>query len=166
MAVYISMGSNMGQRENFLYQAVEMLAGHREINVEAVSSLYETKPVGKADQGWFVNAAARLQCSLSPFDLLRFMQHVEEHLGRRRTERWGPRTVDLDIILYDMLELPFTQLTVPHPRARERAFVLVPLAELEPELAFPWGQSVKKLIDELEYSEQKVLFFKKWDVKL
>ncbi len=159
MSIYISLGSNLGDREKYIARALVLLDSHRDVSVVQISSLYETQPVGKADQGWFLNAAARLETSLSPANLLDYMHQVENCLGRKRIERWGPRTIDLDLILYDRLELLSPELTVPHPRAHKRGFVLVPLLELNRDLRFPDGNLAVRMLEELEYSEQKVLFF-------
>ncbi|MBO8169764.1 MAG: 2-amino-4-hydroxy-6-hydroxymethyldihydropteridine diphosphokinase [Thermoanaerobacteraceae bacterium] len=166
MSVFISLGSNLGNRINYLQQALALLERHEQITVVAVSSIYETAPVGKTDQGWFLNAVAELETALSPWELLNVLQLVERRLGRRREERWGPRTIDLDILFYDRLTINHPCLTVPHPRAHERAFVLVPLSELAPDFKFPGGKTVDELLSELENSEQKVLFFGKLNDKI
>ncbi|WP_366923315.1 2-amino-4-hydroxy-6-hydroxymethyldihydropteridine diphosphokinase [Metallumcola ferriviriculae] len=166
MSIYISLGSNLGDREHTITKALALIGEHRDIRLLQVSALYETQPVGKTDQGWFLNAAAALTTTFSPLNLLNYLQQVEAQLGRRRLERWGPRTLDLDIILYDKLVLNSTRLTVPHPRAWQRGFVLVPMLELNPDLRFPGGTRASQLLNELEYSEQKVLFFGRLDVKI
>jgi 2-amino-4-hydroxy-6-hydroxymethyldihydropteridine diphosphokinase len=144
---YIGLGANLGEREATLKQALERLARTDGIEVVAVSSFRETDPVGKVDQPRFVNAAAELQTSLRPHDLLDRLLEVERALGRDRAqeERWGPRTVDLDLLLYGDETVEEPGLEVPHPRLAERAFVLEPLLELDPELRLPDGRPLREL---------------------
>lgn len=132
--VYLSLGSNLGDRAGWLRQAVEALAALDRTRVEQISHLYETRPWGLVDQPDFYNLALRLTTTRSAIDLLRSTQAIETRLGRVRTVRWGPRTVDIDLLVYDGLALDTPELTLPHPRLLERAFVLVPLAEIAPDL--------------------------------
>ena len=134
---YIGIGSNLGDREELLRKAITLLAAEPGIEVGRVSSLYETAPVGFVDQPPFLNAVAVLTTDLSPDSLLDVCQTVEEQLHRRRNIRWGPRTIDIDILLYDDEQLALPRLTVPHPRMHERLFVLIPLQEVAPDLV--WG---------------------------
>lgn len=131
---YVALGSNMGDRETYLRRAVSIIHQHPQIKVDAISSIYETDPVGYADQGLFLNMVISLSTSLDPFELLLFLQKTEAELGRKRTIRWGPRTVDLDILLYNEENIETEQLFIPHPRMHERLFVLIPLKELKPDL--------------------------------
>jgi len=131
---YLSLGSNLGDRLTILRGAVAELAATAGIEVRAVSSLYETAPVGLREQPDFLNAAVKLRTSLEPEALLDRCLEIEQRFDRRREIRWGPRTLDVDIILYGQLSIDTERLTIPHPRARERAFVLVPLVEIEPEI--------------------------------
>lgn len=126
---YLSLGSNLGNRLENLIRALENLkkAGNKIIKV---SSFYETKPVGKEEQPDFLNLVAEVKTSLSPFLFLALTQRIEKKMGRERKEKWGPRIIDIDIVLFDDLEIESEKLTIPHPLARERAFVLLPLAEL------------------------------------
>ena len=111
-----------------------------------VSSLYETAPVGITDQPDFLNLAAAARTSLAPQALLDALLHIENQMGRTRTERWGPRVIDLDLLLYGGEQVALPGLTVPHPRLRERAFVVVPLAEIAPEMALPGdGKQIAEL---------------------
>lgn len=144
---YIGLGSNLGDREATLREALRRLSAVDGIAVVAVSSFRETDPVGKVDQPRFVNAAAELQTSLRPHDLLNRLLEVERALGRDRAreERWGPRTVDLDLLLYGDETVEEPGLEVPHPRLAERAFVLEPLLELDPELRLPDGRPLREL---------------------
>ncbi|HEY7412062.1 MAG TPA: 2-amino-4-hydroxy-6-hydroxymethyldihydropteridine diphosphokinase [Vicinamibacteria bacterium] len=142
---FIGMGSNLGDREGTLREACRRLA-LRGAPVRAGSSLYLTEPVGGPPQGWFVNAVVRAETSLGPEELLRALLEVESELGRRRLERHGPRTLDLDLLLYgdDVRDTPFLRL--PHPRLPERRFVLVPLEELDPRRRHPVsGLTVREL---------------------
>lgn len=128
--VYLSIGTNMGDREANLKLAVKLLTEAQGVMVEAVSSIYETAPVGFVDQASFLNIAVRLSSSLSPSDMLRLCQDIEQELGRVREFRWGPRIIDLDILLYNHENIETESLIVPHERMFERAFVLVPLMEI------------------------------------
>jgi 2-amino-4-hydroxy-6-hydroxymethyldihydropteridine diphosphokinase len=134
---YVGLGANLGPREVTLLRAVDLLAEAEGVDVVAVSQLRETDPVGIVDQPMFLNGAVALETSLSARDLLALLLAVERELGRVRAERWGPRTVDLDLLVYgdDVVDEP--GLRVPHPRVRERRFALEPLAELDPDLAIP-----------------------------
>jgi 2-amino-4-hydroxy-6-hydroxymethyldihydropteridine diphosphokinase len=144
---YIGLGSNLGEREATLREALDRLASEDRIEVVAVSSFRETDPVGVLDQPRFVNAAAALETSLSPRDLLQRLLEVERALGRDRSkeERWGPRTIDLDLLLYGDEEVDEPGLTVPHPFLTERRFVLEPLLELDPALRLPNGRALREL---------------------
>ncbi len=145
---FLGLGSNMGDRHDLLATAVDELPG-----LYGVSGLYETAPVGGPVQESFFNLVVEIHTYLSPYDLLTACQDLEQSAGRVRLERWGPRTLDIDILLYGELQLEDPNLTVPHPRMYERAFVLYPLAELAPELLPEnWestvvGQSIQRLGD-------------------
>ena len=149
---YVGLGSNLGDREQALRRALELLAEDPEIDVVAVSSFRETEPWGFADQPPFVNAAAALETSLSSRELLGRLLAVENALGRTRGEgpRYGPRTIDLDLLLYGDEALEEPGLTLPHPRLHERAFVLEPLAELDPALEVPGKGKVQTLLAQLQ----------------
>ncbi|PAD62302.1 2-amino-4-hydroxy-6-hydroxymethyldihydropteridine diphosphokinase [Bacillus siamensis] len=129
---YIGLGSNMGDRERYLRRAVAMLSRHDGVTVSKVSSIYETDPVGYEDQDQFLNMAVEVKTSLTPFELLDVTQSIEAELGRTREIRWGPRTADLDILLYNRENIETERLIVPHPRMYERLFVLAPLKEICP----------------------------------
>ncbi|AXI01397.1 2-amino-4-hydroxy-6-hydroxymethyldihydropteridine diphosphokinase [Sporosarcina sp. PTS2304] len=131
------MGSNIGNRLEHLIQAVRLLHEHAAINVKNVSSVYETEPVGLTEQAKFLNIAVELETSLEATELLSACQFIENKLGRMRKIRWGPRTVDLDILLYNNDQIQLEHLIIPHLRMAERAFVLVPLVEINPELKNP-----------------------------
>jgi 2-amino-4-hydroxy-6-hydroxymethyldihydropteridine diphosphokinase len=148
---YIGLGANLGDRETTLRRALELLAAEPGIEVTAVSTFRDTAPVGLLDQPRFLNAAARIETELGPRELLERLLSVERALGRTRTgPRFGPRTIDLDLLLYGNSVLSEPGLTVPHPRLRERAFVLEPLAELDPGLVIPGLGEVKSLLAALD----------------
>jgi 2-amino-4-hydroxy-6-hydroxymethyldihydropteridine diphosphokinase len=145
--VYIALGGNLGDRRANLERAVELLDADPALELVAVSSLRETDPVGYEDQSRFLNGALAADTALSPRELLDRLLAVERELGRdRRGPRFGPRTVDLDLLLYGDDTVDEPGLTVPHPRLAERRFVLEPLAELDPELALPDGRRVRDLL--------------------
>lgn len=132
--VYIALGSNMGDRYTHLSQAIELLQAHPAIEVEDVSSVYETDPVGYTEQDQFLNLVIKISTNLLPQELLMVTQKVENKLGRKREIKWGPRTIDLDILLYNHENIEAENLIVPHPRMFERAFVIVPLMEINQEI--------------------------------
>jgi 2-amino-4-hydroxy-6-hydroxymethyldihydropteridine diphosphokinase len=147
---YIGIGSNLGDRDAFIRRALELLRGEQGIEVAAVSSVRETDPIGVVDQPRFLNAAARLETELRPPQLLARLLAVEQRLGRVRAERYGPRTIDLDLLLYGDEIVDEPGLRVPHPRLAERRFVLEPLAELDSELIVPGLGEIRALLAELE----------------
>lgn len=133
--VFIGLGANAGNREANLRMALRGLT--RMARVEAVSSLYESDPVGP-EQPPFYNAVCRIETGLEPRSLLRFLQALEHEIGRRSGgQRWGPRPIDLDILLYEDRVMDSEELTLPHPRITERAFVLIPLSEIAPDALHP-----------------------------
>lgn len=126
---YIGLGSNMERRELFLQRAIQALRERDDVEVAAESGVYETEPVGYTDQPAFLNMVVAVRTALPPRQLLSVLLDIERSLGRTRTIRWGPRTIDLDLLLYGDQAVSEPDLTVPHPRMGERAFVLVPLLE-------------------------------------
>ena len=142
---YVGLGANLGDREGTIRAAVAQLPG-----LVAVSPLRETDPVGVTDQPQFLNGVAALETELAPRALLDVLLAVERRLGRERKERWGPRTIDLDLLLYGDEVIDEDGLTVPHPRLRERRFVLEPLADLAPTLVVPGLGGVEELLAELD----------------
>ena len=147
--VYLALGSNLGDREVNLDKIVSSLQEKTEL--ETLSSIYETEPVGFRNQPRFLNAICLVQTTLEPFLLLAWVKEIERKIGPRASFRNGPRAADIDILLYDDLVLETPTLTIPHPRMAERAFVLVPLAEIAPGLVHPvLNQSVSALLDELK----------------
>lgn len=127
---YIALGSNIGDRIQTLKSAIQKLNEHAAIEVEAESDVYETDPVGYTEQPAFLNMVVRVRTSLMPEELLKEQLRIEEQLGRKRQVRWGPRTIDLDLLLYDNVSMETDVLILPHPRMMERAFVLVPLHDV------------------------------------
>ena len=134
--VYLALGSNIGDREAHLHQALETLQS-RDLRLRRASSLYETEPMGLREQSWFLNLVAEFETELFPKQLLQRLHRIERALGRRRTIVNGPRTIDIDIVLYANAVVKTPELEIPHPRYRERRFVLEPLAELNPALRDP-----------------------------
>lgn len=151
--VYLSLGSNAGDRRQMLERALARLEASGQVIVLRQSSLYETEPVGKTDQPWFYNLVAEIQTRLTPHELLDLAQAVERDLGRTRDVRWGPRTVDIDIVLYGGEQVSTPRLAVPHPEMARRRFVLLPLVEIAPDLALPDGRRVDALLRDLQDQE-------------
>jgi 2-amino-4-hydroxy-6-hydroxymethyldihydropteridine diphosphokinase len=149
---YVGLGANLGDRERTLQLAVARLGEVPGIEVVRVSTLRETDPVGVVEQPRFLNGVAALETTLLPRELLAALLGVERGLGRVRAdgERWGPRVLDLDLLLYDDLVVCEPGLTVPHPRLHERRFVLEPLVELDPDLRVPGRGTVSALLSELD----------------
>lgn len=146
--VYIGLGSNLAEPRRQLEAALAALARLPHCRLAAVSSLYASDPLGPPNQPRYVNAAAALDCELAPLELLDALQAIELEQGReRKAERWGPRTLDLDILLFDDLQLDEERLTVPHYHMHARAFVLYPLAEIAPDLCLPDGRPLQQLLD-------------------
>ena len=129
-AVFISLGANLGPARENLARAIRSIK--KRCRVLAVSSLYESDPVGPQDQPKFTNAVIKAETDLSPFELLDCLKTIEKEIGRKKTKRWGPRVIDLDIIFYGDLVISTDSLVIPHPRAHERRFVLEPLLEIDP----------------------------------
>ncbi len=142
---YVGVGANIGDREATIRAAIAALPG-----VVAVSELRETDPVGVTDQPAFLNGAVAVETELSPRELLESLLMIERGLGRERGLRWGPRTIDLDLLLYGAETVDEPGLTVPHPRLHERRFALEPLADLDPELVVPGRGTVSALLAALD----------------
>jgi 2-amino-4-hydroxy-6-hydroxymethyldihydropteridine diphosphokinase len=150
---YVGLGANLGEREATIRRALALLNGERGVEVVAVSTLRETDPVGFVDQPRFVNGVAAIETELRPRDVLDRLLAVERALGRTREgPRWGPRKIDLDLLLYGDEVVDEPGLRVPHPRLAERRFALEPLAELDPGLVVPGAGPVETLLASLESS--------------
>ncbi len=142
--IYLALGANLGDRVASLRNAIERLRDA--VAVERLSSVYETEPAYLLDQPRFLNMALRGHTALDPHALLAFLKRIERDMGRIAGPRYGPRVIDLDILLYDSLALATADLIIPHPRMAERPFVLAPLAEIAPELVPPgWDRSIGAL---------------------
>lgn len=137
---YVGLGSNLGDRAGYLRAALEKLDSVAGLTITRVSSVYETAPVGRTEQPPFLNLVVEVGSRLPPHELLKVCHQIEAALGRERDLRWGPRTVDLDLLWCEGFSSAAEDLTVPHPRMHERQFVLVPLAEIAPELRLRDGQ--------------------------
>ena len=144
--VFLSLGSNLGKRRENLERAIDKIGESDQIKATKVSPVYETEPVGVEGQEWFLNLALEVQTSLEPFALLERLLSIEDQMGRKREKKWGPRNIDLDILLYDRRIVGSERLTIPHPRMHERRFVLLPLAQIAPRLSHP---RLKKSVEEL-----------------
>lgn len=151
MLAYVGLGSNIGDREATLRRALSLIEAEPGVEVLSVSTFRETDPVGYLDQPPFLNGACVLETDLPPQDLLARLLAIERSLGRvRGEERFGPRTIDLDLLLYGSETLGVPGLTVPHPRLMERRFALEPLVELEPDLALPDGRLLREALTRLQ----------------
>lgn len=158
MRVYVGLGSNQGDSIDLLRRALTDLSRLPHSAVTAVSSLYRSKPMGPVVQPDFVNAVVALETSLEPRDLLRALQGMETAHGRVRTElRWGPRTLDLDVLVYGDVVMRSDDLVIPHPGIAERSFVLIPLLEIAPNLAIPGVGTVRELAARCAPTELQVL---------
>ena len=162
-AVYLGLGANLGNREANLRMALSAMT--RMVRVEAVSALYETDPVGGPAQPQFYNAACAIDAGLDPLPLLRFLRSIEKEVGRRPGgERMGPRPIDIDILFYGDVTLDDPQLTLPHPRLHERAFVLAPLAEIAADLRHPLlARTIGELASDLGSKGVQLIAEAGWD---
>jgi len=157
IGVYLGLGSNMGDREANLATAIQALS--QKVTVTLISSIYETEPLGYLNQPWFLNVVCRVTNDLDPFELLALAKEIEKKIGRVPSFPNAPRPIDIDILFYDDQLINTEALAVPHPRIVERAFVLVPLAEIAPDLIHPvTQQSITDLLVTLEDSQQ----IRKW----
>ena len=147
--VYLSLGSNIGDRENNLRKAIRALT-KANVRVTRVSSFYETEPVDLREQPWFVNCVVRGETQTPALDLLRALRGIEAHMGSAKLVPKGPRLIDIDILLYGDATVDRPELQVPHPRMLQRKFVLVPLAEIAPNLKHPsWSGTAKQIVSNL-----------------
>jgi 2-amino-4-hydroxy-6-hydroxymethyldihydropteridine diphosphokinase len=156
VTAYVGLGSNLGDRQSYLDRAIQALQNHPDVEVTQISSYYETEPVGgPSGQPDFLNAVIELGTPLAPEELLQVLQGIEQDLGRVRRERHGPRTIDLDLLLYGNIVQDTPELTIPHPRMHERGFVLEPFAEIAPDAVHPrLGKTIGELWDDFEPPEE------------
>ena len=150
-AAYIGFGSNIGDRLAHIQNAIHALSKTEGITLKKISSIYTTDPVGYEEQAQFLNGVAAIQTSLSPLSLLHTLKDIETAIGRKHRVRWGPREIDLDILIYGDVCVQTEKLVVPHPEMHLRGFVLVPLAELAPDLVHPiFQESIHTLLNRFE----------------
>ena len=156
-SAFVGIGSNVGDRIGHCRSAIEGIRRIEGCRVKRISSFYESDPVGYEDQDRFVNAVLELTSALSPLDLLDELLSIERDMGRTRTIRWGPRTIDLDLLLFGETVMSHPRLTLPHPRMHERGFVLLPLEEIAPHAVHPVLEcSVRNLLAALPHAEKGI----------
>ena len=154
---YIGIGSNLGEPKQQIHQAVNALENIQNTTLAEISSLYFSRPMGPQDQPDYMNAVAALETTLTPLELLDALQHIENEAGRvRKDERWGPRVLDLDILLFGEQIIDNERLTVPHYGMKLREFVLIPLAEIAPDLTLPDNSKVTELCQQIATNGLKV----------
>ena len=164
--ILLGLGSNMGDREKNLETALRLLEEDRSISIDQISAIYETAPFGVTDQADFLNMVAEITTKLSPYQLLAKCLAVEDLLGRIRTRRWGPRVIDIDLLVYDEIQLNEAALQLPHPGIFQRAFVLIPILDIAPQDMRIAGKPVNKFEEKLAFlTNQKLHLWKRvrWD---
>ncbi len=149
VVAYLSLGSNMGDRLAHLRGAIDMVGESHGVRIKRFSSVYETEPVGVVEQADFYNMVIEIETELLPRELLGLAHEIEASLKRKREVRWGPRTIDIDILLYDELAIDEEGLKIPHSEMLNRAFILIPLAEIEPDVLLPGNGSVGRYLDKV-----------------
>ena len=155
VTAYIGLGSNLGDRQQQIHRALQALQTHPRISLTAVSGIFETAPWGVEDQPLFLNAVAAIRTAMGPDALLGVLKQMESELGRSSSStRWGPRAMDLDLLVHGDAQLKTPELTVPHRCLHKRAFVLVPLLELDPELEIPGGEPAAQALRQLDRAEK------------
>lgn len=153
ITIYIGIGSNLDNPLQHVQQAIAELQQLPQSNYIATSALYRTAPMGPADQPDYINAVSAIQTTLTPIQLLDSLQAIEHHHGRiRQGSRWGPRTLDLDVLLYGEKTINDSRLIVPHPGLHQRSFVLYPLQDIDPDLVIPGQGPLTSLIEQCPYS--------------
>lgn len=153
---YLGLGSNLGDREGYLNSAIHQLDFHKEIEVTKTSKVYETDPFGYEDQGMFLNMVVEVKTSLSPRALLKYCNHIESNLLRQRDVKWGPRTIDVDILTYEDYTSDEEILTLPHPGVTQRAFVLLPLKDVvEADFSIN-GKNIDEMIFDVDQSSVRL----------
>lgn len=153
-SVYVGLGSNMGKKRQNITNAGEKIAALNKVEIVKESSLYHSPPWGKTDQEEFINQVIEIKTDLSPWELLHELQEIEINMGRQRLEKWGPRNIDLDILLFGDETIKSEELTIPHPYIYQRLFVLIPLEEINSELIFPDGTRIKEVLNRAEARER------------
>ena len=160
--VYLSLGSNIGDRVGYIQQATSLLGACENINIVSTSSFYETEPWGMNSENWFVNAVIQITTTLEPEQLLKECQRIENQLGRKRIENaetYSDRTIDIDIIFYDNLIINTPILTIPHKHLHKRVFMLIPMLEIAPDFVHPFfGKTVENLYEAIEEPEMVYLY--------
>ena len=152
---YIGFGSNIGDRFAYINQALRWLLEADEVSLIQISSLYETEPVGNEEQDWFLNGVIAIETHLLPHPLLGLLRKIEKRIGRAQRTRWGPREIDLDLLIYEGCCINTLDLVLPHPEMHRRRFVLVPFAEIAPDVVHPLFQNTTRtLLSDL--ADQKV----------
>ena len=147
MRAFLGLGSNLGDRAYYLKEAITALVGLT-IKIMATSRIYETEPWGVMDQPLYWNQVIEVETTLEPLDLLHVCQEIEHRLGRERKIHWGPRTIDIDLLIYDNKVNDSEELMLPHPYLEERAFVIIPLREIAPKLVLPSGRPISEVSGE------------------
>ena len=155
--VYIGLGSNMRSPEQQIKSAIKSIKGVVKTRVLKISSLYKSRPVGPQNQNDYVNAVIKIDTNLMPLELLECMQDIENQHGRIRIERWGPRTLDLDILMFGEKIIKDSKLTVPHPEIENRSFVLVPLAEIDSNCLIPGKGPVANLLNVVDQKDLEII---------
>lgn len=151
---YLSLGSNMGDKKKYLYDAIKLLDSYEGVRIIKLSSLYETNPWGYTEQDLFMNLVVLIETTLSPIELLDCCQWIEQELGRVRLIKWGPRVIDVDILLFDDEKINSERLTVPHRFMKERDFVIIPLYEISPDLEID-GVKIDTLVHKFDQNALK-----------
>ena len=153
--VYVAFGSNMGERDRYIEQAIEALKEQKDCRILKVSSIMETEPYGMTEQDKFLNGALKMETKFTPHELLEVLHQIEVDANRERKIHWGPRTLDLDILLYDDMILQEDDLCIPHVDMQNRVFVLAPMAEIAPYKRHPvYGLTIKEMLEQLEKTEK------------
>lgn len=146
---YLGIGSNLGDKRRNIENALKLLKEHESIKIINTSSYYETEPVGYTEQDWFLNMVVEIDTCLNPYELLEYCNFIESNLKRKRIIRWGPRTIDVDILLYENFTSNDEKLIIPHPRMCERAFVMIPLYEIAKDIKIN-GENIKDIVENLK----------------
>ena len=155
---YIGFGSNIDDRFNYIAQALRLLLETDDVSLIQISSLYETEPVGYEEQDWFLNGVVAIETDLPLHQLLALLKKIEREVGREHRGRWGPREIDLDLLIYDQCCINTPDLIVPHPEMHQRSFVLIPFAEIAPDILHPiFGQNIRTLLSNL--NDEKAVKF-------